>query len=129
VLWEFIECAGDLFFSQDMQKDFIVQVFQSCKLDPTNSQQAIKVADIIKTQIFTASGQVFEVEGGYLDIGILDTMKDLLVNFIGAVVFSTAGFFYARNKGKKKSMALGFVPSKKTAETDYLKQAEAEKTT
>ncbi len=68
VLWEFIECAGDLFFGQDMQKDFIVQVFQSCKLDPTNNQQAIKVADIIKTQIFTASGQVFEVEGGYLDI-------------------------------------------------------------
>lgn len=102
VLWEFIECAGDLFFGQDMQKDFIVQVFQSCKLDPTNSQKAIKVADIIKTQIFTASGQVFEVEGGYLDIGILDTMKDLLVNLIGAVVFCIFGFVYLHSDSKKK---------------------------
>ena len=102
VLWEFIECAGDLFFGQDMQKDFIVQVFQSCKLDPTNNQQAIKVADIIKTQIFTASGQVFEVEGGYLDIGILDTMKDLLVNLIGAVVFCIFGFVYLHFGSKKK---------------------------
>lgn len=31
--------------------------------------------------------------GGYLDIGLLDTMKDLFVNFIGAVVFSIIGFF------------------------------------
>ena len=105
VLWEFIECAGDLFFGQDMQKDFIVQVFQSCKLDPTNNQQAIKVADIIKTQIFTASGQVFEVEGGYLDIGILDTMKDLLVNLIGAVVFCIFGFVYLHFGSKKKLAA------------------------
>ena len=105
VLWEFIECAGDLFFGQDMQKDFIVQVFQSCKLDPTNNQQAIKVADIIKTQIFTASGQVFEVEGGYLDIGILDTMKDLLVNLIGAVVFCIFGFVYLHFGPKKKLAA------------------------
>ena len=105
VLWEFIECAGDLFFGQDMQKDFIVQVFQSCKLDPTNNQQAIKVADIIKTQIFTASGQVFEVEGGYLDIGILDTMKDLLVNLIGAVVFCIFGFVYLHFGSRKKLAA------------------------
>ena len=31
--------------------------------------------------------------GGYLDIGILDTMKDLWVNFIGAVVFSIVAIF------------------------------------
>ena len=31
------------------------------------------------------------VLNGYLDIGIKDTMKDLLVNFIGAGVFSVMG--------------------------------------
>ena len=61
--------------------------------------------------------------GGYLDIGIIDTMKDLFVNFIGAVVFSLSGFFFARSKGRRKSAAQGFVPSKKTAEQDYLQQA------
>ena len=61
--------------------------------------------------------------GGYLDIGIIDTMKDLFVNFIGAVVFSITGFFYARSKGERRTPAQSFVPSKKTEETDYLKQA------
>ena len=128
VLWEFIECAGDLFFGQDMQKDFIVQVFQSCKLDPTNNQQAIKVADIIKTQIFTASGQVFEVEGGYLDIGILDTMKDLLVNLIGAVVFCIFGFTYL-HFGSRKKVAASVVEGLRIQPVSESEPAEEEKET
>ena len=31
--------------------------------------------------------------GGYLDIGLFDTMEDLFVNFIGALVFSVIGYF------------------------------------
>ena len=102
VLWEFIECGADLFLGQDMQKDFIIQNFQSVKLDPTQTQQKIHVVDAVRTQIFTASGQVFEIEGGYLDIGILDTMKDLLVNFIGAIVFCVFGFIYLHSGSKGK---------------------------
>ena len=62
--------------------------------------------------------------GGYLDIGLVDTMKDLWVNFIGAVVFSIFGFFYVKSKGRTRTMAHNFVPSRKTEENDYLKQAE-----
>ena len=105
VLWEFLECGADLFLGADMQKDFIIQSFQSTKMDPTQTQQAFKVIDVIKTQIYTASGQVHEIDGGYLDIGILDTMKDLFVNFIGAVVFCIFGFIYVRSEGKKKVSA------------------------
>lgn len=45
---------------------------------------------------------LYVIEGGYLDVGIIDTMKGLLVNFIGAVVFSIIGYFYliGRSKGK-----------------------------
>lgn len=64
--------------------------------------------------------------GGYLDIGIIDTMKDLFVNFIGAVVFSVTGFFYARSRGRRKTPAQSFVPMKKSAEQDYLAQAKEE---
>ena len=46
---------------------------------------------------------------GYLDIGLHDTMKDLFVNLIGAVVFSVIGFFYVKQKGKGK-MASRFIP-------------------
>lgn len=100
VLWEFLECAGDLFFGQDMQKDFIVRSFQSVTLDPTHSQKVVAVKDITDTVIHTADGTTYTIEGGYLDIGILDTMKDLFVNFIGAVVFSTLGYFYVKRREK-----------------------------
>ena len=102
VLWEFFECGADLFLGQDMQKDFIVDHFQSVKLDPTNSQQVIHVDDITGTVIQTASGKTFTIDGGYLDIGILDTMKDLLVNFIGAVVFCSFGFAFLKYGEKRK---------------------------
>ena len=102
VLWEFFECGADLFLGQDMQKDFIVDHFQSVKLDPTNSQQVIHVDDITGTVIQTASGKVYNIDGGYLDIGILDTMKDLLVNFIGAVVFCSFGFAFLKHGEKRK---------------------------
>ena len=92
VIWEFFECSMDLLFAVDMQKDFIVGSFGSVRLDPQNMGTPILVKDITDTVIHTASGQDFVVNGGYLDIGILDTMKDLLVNLIGAVVFSVIGF-------------------------------------
>lgn len=105
VLWEFFECSMDLFFGKDMQKDFIISSFQSCTLDPDHNQTVIAVKDVISTQINTASGKVFNVEGGYLDIGILDTMKDLFVNFIGAIVFCTFGFIYEKFGASKKKAA------------------------
>ena len=102
VLWEFFECSADLFLGQDMQKDFIVDHFQSVTLDPTHSQQVIPVDDITGTVIQTASGKTFTIDGGYLDIGILDTMKDLFVNFIGAIVFCSFGFAFLKYGESKK---------------------------
>ena len=92
VLWEFFECGMDLLFNVDMQKDFIVQQFGTITLDPAQNGAVILVKDITKTIIETGSGETYVVEGGYLDIGILDTMKDLFVNLVGAVVFSIIGY-------------------------------------
>ena len=50
-------------------------------------------------------------------------MKDLFVNFIGAVVFSIIGYFYTKYKGKGK-FAPNFIPSPKNDDNDYLKQIE-----
>ena len=60
------------------------------------------MTDITGTVIQTASGETFNIDGGYLDIGILDTMKDLLVNFIGAVVFCSFGFAFLKYGEKRK---------------------------
>ncbi len=122
VLWEFFEFGMDMFFHTDMQKDTVIHAIYTVALDTTNSNKVVAIPNI---QDVVINGEGLGL-GGYLDIGLIDTMKDLFVNFIGAVVFSVAGFFYARSKGKKKMAALGFVPSKKTEETDYLKQAREE---
>ncbi len=102
VIWEFIECFADLFFQMDMQKDFIVQRFSSVTLDPSNSQIPVHVNHITKTIIETKSGKTYTVYGGYLDIGLLDTMKDLFVNFIGALVFSIFGYSYLKHGDQGK---------------------------
>ena len=108
VLWEFFECGADIFLGQDMQKDFVVDHFQSVSLDPSHSQQVIHVDDITGTVIQTAPGETFTIKGGYLDIGILDTMKDLLVNFIGAIVFCSFGFAFLKY-GQKRKVATSVV--------------------
>lgn len=102
VLWEFFECGADIFLHQDMQKDFVVDHFQSVSLDPSHSQEVIRVEDITGTVIHTGSGETYTIDGGYLDIGILDTMKDLLVNFIGAIVFCSFGFAFLKHGEKRK---------------------------
>ncbi len=119
VLWEFFEFGMDQLFHTDMQKDTIVHAIYTVTLDPTRSNQVVTIPDIQEVLI---NGEELGL-GGYLDIGIIDTMKDLFVNFVGALVFSVTGFFYAKSKGRKRSAAQSFVPSKKTADRDYLEQA------
>jgi hypothetical protein len=122
VLWEFFEFGMDFFFHTDMQKDTVIHAIYTVALDTTRSNRVVAVRGI---QDVMVNGESLGL-AGYLDIGLIDTMKDLFVNFIGAVVFSITGFFYAKSKGRKKTAAQSFVPSKKTEETDYLKQAQAE---
>lgn len=122
VLWEFFEFSMDYFFGFDMQKDTVIHSIHSALLDPTRTNTVVTIPNI---QDVVINGQSLGV-GGYVDIGIIDTMKDLFVNFIGAVVFSITGFFYAKSKGRRRTPALGFVPSKKTQEQDYLEQARKE---
>ena len=89
VLWEFFECFMDQMFLLDMQKDTIVHSIGSVMLDPAGGNTPVAIHDITDVIVVTADGAQHPLGlGGYLDIGILDTMKDLFVNFIGAVVFS-----------------------------------------
>jgi hypothetical protein len=99
VIWEFFECAMDQFFNMDMQKDFVVSAINSVSLDPENSGEVIHVKDIVETAVTTSSGETTIIKDGYLDVGILDTMKDLLVNLIGAVVFSAIGYISLKASG------------------------------
>lgn len=101
VLWEFFEFAMDQLAWMDMQKDTVINHVATVALDPTNNNQVVRINGITDTILVLEDGKTVSLGlGGYLDVGIIDTMKDLFVNFIGAVVFSIIGFFYVKNRGK-----------------------------
>lgn len=107
VLWEFFEFGMDTIFNLDMQKDTIINHFGSVNFDPTGGNTPQYIGGIAGSAIETANGTY--TVNGYLDIGLVDTMKDLFVNFIGAVVFSVIGFFYIKRRGKGR-IARQFIP-------------------
>ena len=103
VLWEFFEFAMDLLVGFDMQKDTIVDSINSVLISPDGTVESIKGIESV-----IVNGKELGING-YLDIGLIDTMKDLIVNFIGAVVFSIIGFFYVKSRGKD-GFASNFIP-------------------
>ncbi|NBI66925.1 hypothetical protein D1646_08870 [Pseudoflavonifractor sp. 60] len=126
VLWEFFECGMDQLLYLDMQKDTVIQTISSVMLDPTGGNRRIVIRDIVDTIVVTADGQEISLGlGGYLDVGILDTMKDLAVNFVGAVVFSFIGFFYVKSRGKGK-FARRFIPQVVDIAPEHLNPVEPE---
>ncbi len=123
VVWEFFEFSMDWFFHLDMQKDTVVNTIRSVMLNPDGRNVPYVISGI---ESVTVNGQELGL-GGYLDIGLIDTMKDLFVNFIGAVVFSVIGYFYVKSSGKNK-FASRFIPitSKGISDSGELMAGESE---
>ena len=112
VLWEFFEYGCDKFLNVDMQKDTVIQKISSVALNPDGENKAVVVDDIGKTIIYDTNGDVLLViDNGYLDIGLNDTIEDLFVNFIGAIVFSCFAFFDLKHN-RSNSFINRFVPTK-----------------
>ena len=108
VLWEFFEYSMDTFFNMDMQKDTWVQVVNTVSLNPEGKNAPVH----IPIESVVVNGQEWP---GYLDIGLNDTMKDLLVNFVGAAIFSLIGMVYIMGRGTGK-FAPRFIPRLKENE-------------
>ena len=126
VLWEFFEFGADHLLHWDMQKDTVVHSVTSVMLDPTNRNIPVTISGI---ESVVVNGQELGL-GGYLDIGLYDTMEDLFVNFIGAVVFSVIGYFYIKRRGKGR-IARAFIPTitdaQSSADTPPADEAEEQK--
>ena len=116
VVWEFFEFGMDQLLGFDMQKDTVIHAIRSVTLDPEGHNIPYEISGIVSTAV---NGQELGL-GGYLDIGLIDTMQDLIVNFIGAVVFSVIGFFYVKNRGKG-GVAGRFIPRRKAKDRDFLR--------
>lgn len=113
VLWEFYEFGMDMIFLKDMQKDTIIHHISTVTLDMTHSNIPVVIDNISEVSI---NGQDLGL-GGYLDIGLIDTMEDLFVNFIGAVAFSIIGYSYFNSRGRNK-FASKFIPKVKNVEEE-----------
>ncbi|WP_080848981.1 hypothetical protein [Cytobacillus gottheilii] len=116
VMWEFFEYSADRWMNLDMQKDRVVQQINSVSIG-AESNGVNHIENIQRTVIESEdnSGNSIEtvIDAGYLDIGIIDTMKDLFVNLIGAIVFSVFGFLYAQHDQKKYKFVRNFIPQKR----------------
>ena len=110
VLWEFFEFGMDQVFHTDMQKDTIIPAIHSVVFHP----EGLNVSVTLPIEEVAVNGKTWGY-GGYLDIGLIDTMKDLIVNFIGAVVFSILGLLYLSGRSK---LAGKFIPRSASKEND-----------
>lgn len=117
VLWEFFECAMDHFFLFDMQKDTVHQVISSVRLDPAQANHTVVIKNITDVIVIADGKEIPLGVGGYMDLGLWDTMEDLAVNFIGAFVFSVIGYFYVKSRGKGR-FASRFIPKVLDGKTD-----------
>ena len=114
VLWEFFEFAADRWLLFDMQKDTVLSQIATVDLDPTLSNTPVVISGITDTILELSDGSYYRLGlGGYLDIGIYDTMADLFVCFLGAVTFSVIAFFEERSEKRPLTTALALHKGKK----------------
>jgi len=125
VLWEFFECLMDQFFLLDMQKDMVVSQFSTVMMDPAGGNKPVIFKEITDVILVAGGEEISLGLGGYLDIGLLDTMKDLWVNFIGAVIFSIIGYFYVKSRGRGW-FAKRFIPKVVDEIEDFFQNEETE---
>lgn len=105
IAWEFFEYGADTLFNLDMQKDTYTNKINTVKTDLKKDNTVIKYNDIEYTILYDSKGNEITKINNYLDIGLHDTMKDLIVNFIGAFTYSIFGYLYIKNKDKLKLAA------------------------
>lgn len=91
-LWEFVEFGSDRIFGTDMQDDSIVTELNSYLLD-----EGVGVAGSIENiHAVVIDGTPLPVSG-YIDIGLLDTMWDMILESLGALIVC---LMYLIDKGK-----------------------------
>lgn len=83
LLWEMFEYAGSTFLGMDMQEDEIIHKVRSFLLAGTHNDIVV-LDNITKTIIYYGDGQTYTIDG-FLDIGLYDTLNDMLVCLLGSL--------------------------------------------
>lgn len=86
VLWELVEYAASEIGGFDMEEDTLITSFGSYYLSG-NHNETVSIENITETWIFFGDGEKYIIEGGYLELGLIDTIVDMAVCFAGAMLF------------------------------------------
>ena len=95
-----------------MQKDTVLKSISSVMLNPEGRNKAVTVA----IESIVVNGET-ELRRLYR-YRLIDTMKDLMVNFVGAFVFSVIGYFYVKNKGSNRLLRHFILTSRRHQDCD-----------
>lgn len=110
VVWEFFEFSCDQILHTDMQKDTWISAPASVDWVPDGRNVAVTIP--IESVVITAKDQTVYTYNRYLDIGLHDTMKDLMVNCLGAIVFSIVGLLYIKGRAPGAVIMENLVPTR-----------------
>ena len=114
VIWEVFEYAVDTFSgTTDMQADYMVKEFVSKKAGGEINPTPIVVNGIESVVINFEGGREPLVLPAYIDLGVSDTMMDLIVGAAGAFLFCIMEFVALTKRNKSiKMISESFVPKK-----------------
>ena len=119
VFWEFIEFGGDTLLGKDMQKDMLLHdshtIRISSLLEETAPDSLVhSLNDIQRMELYDSTDNLIAIADGYLDIGLTDTVKDMVMNCVGAAVFCGLGY-YGLKTSKHTRFASFFIPTRQLA--------------
>lgn len=104
-LWELFEYGGTHFLGLDMQEDQVIDGFNSYYFSGSHNG-VFRVDNITQTIIKYGNNEQLIIDG-YLDIGLYDTLNDILICFIGTLVYLATLLVDHSHKGKLKNI---FIP-------------------
>lgn len=105
-LWEFYEFGMDRWFGMDMQRDTIIHAIHSYDLGEVTGV----IGSIDQIDSVIVNGEPLE---GYIDIGLIDTMGDMMIETAGAAAYAVV---FALDKGRHPAFihaAMASLPEKK----------------
>ncbi|MBE5734265.1 MAG: hypothetical protein E7347_04340 [Clostridiales bacterium] len=91
VVWEIFEFICTIAVGADMMEDTLVNKINSYFLSGTHAK-AVTLDGITKTVIYYGNGNTYTING-YLDLGLIDTLVDMIVCTGGALVFMAVVVF------------------------------------
>lgn len=98
VIWEIFEYSCTLAFNVDMMEDGIVRNISSYYL-AGNHLQPVKLEGITRTVIYYGTNGQYVIDG-YLDLGLNDTMGDLIICFLCSVIVLVIHTLTGKTNGK-----------------------------